>query len=357
MKILINTGLYPPEIGGPATYAVLVERELIKRGHTVRVLPFRTVRKYPTVIRHVVYFMKTIKHLLWADIVLAQDTVSVGLPSVLASKCMNKRVVVRVPGDFAWEQGVQRFCVKETIDDFQHKTYGFRVEILRRIQGWVVRHADFVITPSDYFLHLVRGWGVKDEKSERIYNGVSIPQNIIPKDFDTTAIVSAGRLVPWKGFDTLIDSLESVEANLYIAGDGSDKERLQKLADEKGVASRVHFLGSLPREELLCYIAGADLFVLPSSFESFSFQLVEAMMLSKAVVALNAGNLAEIIKNGESGILVDRKNVDDFPLVLNRLLTHEHERKRLGKNAKEYSQKFSVEKTVDELVDIFQRIV
>ncbi len=357
MKILINTGLYPPEIGGPATYAVLVEEALKSRGHYVRVLAFRAVRRYPSVVRHLFYFLKTVRLLFWADIVLAQDTVSVGLPSVIACKLMNKPIVIRVPGDFAWEQGVQRFGVKENIDDFQKKEYGFRVETLRRIQQFVVRRADFVITPSDYFLHLVRGWGVKNSKSQRIYNGVSVPKDISPKDFHKPTIISAGRLVPWKGFDLLIRSIREINADLIIIGDGEDRKRLEGLVVENGVSGKVRFAGSLPRGEVLSHIAGADLFVLPSSFESFSFQLVEAMMLGAAVVALEAGNMNEIIENGENGILIGKDKAGELSGVLNDLLGNDAARKCLGDKAREDSQKFSVQKTVDELMIIFNNVI
>lgn len=357
MKILINTGLYPPEIGGPATYAVLVEEALKERGHDVYILPFRDVRIYPSVIRHFLYFLKTIRLLRSVDIVLAQDTVSVGLPSVLACKLMNKRIVIRVPGDFAWEQGVQRFGVSEGIDDFQKTKYGFRVELLRSIQKWVVRSADFVITPSDYFLGLVRGWGVKASQSQRIYNGVSIPDGIIPKVFERPTIVSAGRLVPWKGFDILIDVVRNVPVDLIIVGEGEDRTRLESLVLQKGLKDRVQFIGALPRAELLTYISGARVFVLPSSFESFSFQLVEAMMLGCTVVALNAGNLNEIIKSRENGILIEKTEIKNLPIILNTLLNDVELSKRLGVKAKKDSQKFSINTTVSELLNVFKSLV
>lgn len=357
MKILLATGIYPPEIGGPATYAALVERELVRRGHSVFVLPFRAVRNYPSGIRHFVYFLKVAQRIFWADLILAQDTVSVGLPSVAVARLFAKPVVIRVPGDFAWEQGVQRFGVSEGIDQFQNKKYGFRVEILRFIQRRVVRWADAVITPSDYFLRLVRGWGVKDARSRTIYNGVSVPHAIVPKKFPHRTIISAGRLVPWKGFDILIKSIASIDADLLIAGRGEDMQRLEQLVVEHAVSRKVRFLGPLPREELLSYIAGADLFVLPSSFESFSFQLVEAMMLGMPVVALQAGNLSEIIKKGENGILVDKDKIDELPSILNGLLADESTRMLLGDRAREDSQKFSVEKTVDELESLFKTLV
>ena len=357
MKILIATGIYPPEIGGPATYAFLVENELKKRGHEVKVLPFRAVRKYPTIIRHIVYFLKVIKKVIWADIVLAQDTVSVGLPSLLASKITNKPIVIRVPGDFAWEQGVQRFGVKESIDDFQNKKYGFRVELLRKVQKFVVSYASFVITPSDYFKKIVSNWGVNPEKIIRIYNGVSVPENITKKTFNKDTIVTAGRFVPWKGFDLLIKNIKNIDADLFIIGDGEDKKRLQHIVSECKVTDKVFFVGKLPREELLSYIKGSSIFVLPSSFESFSFQLVEAMMLGVPVVALDAGNLNEIIKDKENGILIQKDQIDNLAVILNSLIKDKDFCNILSSKAKDDSNKYSVLNTVDELEKIFTSLI
>jgi hypothetical protein len=79
MKILLATGIYPPEIGGPATYAKLLSDELPKRGIEVDVLPFREVRKYPRGIRHGIYFLKILSRSRGVDIIFTQDAISTGL--------------------------------------------------------------------------------------------------------------------------------------------------------------------------------------------------------------------------------------------------------------------------------------
>ena len=133
MRVLIATGLYPPESGGPATYTKLLEERLpalpaqAGRGFTVSVLPFSTVRHLPKLLRHVAYFAVCWRMARRADVVYAQDTVSVGLPAALAAQCAGKKFVVRVPGDYAWEQGRQRFCVSDELDAFQAKRYGWRL--------------------------------------------------------------------------------------------------------------------------------------------------------------------------------------------------------------------------------------
>ena len=91
MKILIATGIYPPDIGGPATYSKLLFDELPKRGIKVSVLSFGEVRGYPKIIRHFIFFLKLIIRGSDCGVVLAQDPVSVGLPSLVYCKIFRKR--------------------------------------------------------------------------------------------------------------------------------------------------------------------------------------------------------------------------------------------------------------------------
>jgi len=91
MKILVATGLYPPEGGGPSTYAKALFDELPKQGVSVEVLPFSRVRKYPPVIRHMVYFFLCLKLSKEVSVIYAMDPVSVGLPASLAALFSGKK--------------------------------------------------------------------------------------------------------------------------------------------------------------------------------------------------------------------------------------------------------------------------
>ena len=359
-RIVFATGIYPPEIGGPATYAALMEAELIRRGWVVEVLPFRSVRAWPTGIRHALYAWKLWRASRGAAVVFAQDTVSVGLPAALVARLRRAPLVLRVPGEFAWGQAVQRFGVQDGIDTFQTKTYGWRVEMLRSIQRFVARSATRVIAPSQYFATLVQGWLLPDAPRVRhIYNGVALPANLRLATFDRLTIVTAARLVPWKGIDRLIRLLPSCsqEAQLLVIGDGPDRTRLEGIARDAGVEDRVKFTGQLPREELLAEVAGADLFVLASSFESFSFQLVEAMMLGKAIVAQRSGNIEEMIRSGQSGVLVEPENDEALVEAIQSLLMHPDQREALGRAAKQASATFSVQATGDALEALLREIL
>src|SRR3989338_1641940 len=118
MKLVIATPLYPPEIGGPATYSRLLEEGLPMKGIEVELVKFSEVRHLQKLIRHYVYYRRVLKAARGADAVLALDPVSVGLPAMWAAKRAKKPFVVKIVGDYAWEQGRQRFGVEAELDDF-----------------------------------------------------------------------------------------------------------------------------------------------------------------------------------------------------------------------------------------------
>ena len=118
MKVLIATGIYPPESGGPATYAKLLRDELPKYGIEVAVLAFREVRHFPKLVRHLAYAWKVFRMGRGMDAIYAQDTMSVGVPTRLANVFLRKKNIVRVPGDHVWEQGMQRYGITDTLDTF-----------------------------------------------------------------------------------------------------------------------------------------------------------------------------------------------------------------------------------------------
>jgi len=350
MKILIATGMYPPDIGGPATYSKLLSDELPKRGIVTDVLSFSTVRRLPKVVRHIVFSLKLLWHARAADVIFAQDTVSVGLPSLVSAFVLGKALMVRIPGDHAWEQSVQRFGVMDTIDDFQKKKYGFRTEYLRYIQRFVVGHSDIAIAPSKYFAVLANGWVKSQDKVIPIYNGVDLSEIVKLKSavpFTPRTIISAGRLVPWKGFAMLIVAMKKLDGwKLEIVGDGPEMSQLNDLIAKLGLESRVALLGRIDRGELIGKISQAEIFALNTSFESFSFQIVEAMAVGTPVITTRVGDLPEIITDGREGILIAPDDETGFIAAVKRISTDQSFRKGLVGAAIAKAGSFSIGATV-----------
>ncbi len=330
-----------------------------KFGHSVEVVPFAPSRKYPKVIRHINYFFRILKALQKNDLVFAQDVLSVGLPSLIAAAVLNKPLVVRVPGDYAWEQSSQRYGVKDSIDEFQNKKYSWQVELLRSLQKCVVRHAKQVVTPSDYFNRLVCGWGVKPEKVTTIYNGVSFDFEIAPiAKSSNPMIVSVGRLVPWKGFATLIKIMKDLpQWHLVIIGSGPDKDILQTLIDKENLSNRVRLLGSRKRSEVLDWCGVADVFVLNTHFESFSYQIVEAMSVGVPVISTNIGSIPELIESGREGLLFNPDDVVGMKNAIDSILTQKEIWQGRVDQAKNKVKKFDIATTSAALSELLNKVV
>ncbi|MEK7091545.1 MAG: glycosyltransferase, partial [Patescibacteria group bacterium] len=208
--ILVATGLFPPDIGGPATYSKILLEELPNRGFEVQILSFGVVRHYPKVIRHLSYLIRVWRQLATVERIYALDPVSVGWPVLLACFFRRRSYWLRVAGDYAWEQGAQRFGVETQLDEFSVSSQGYAwpVQILKKVQTLVAKRAERIIVPSHYLKKIVSNWGIAPEKITVIYNAF---ENEISQNESLSLIVdkkpilfSVGRLVPWKGFSTLI---------------------------------------------------------------------------------------------------------------------------------------------------------
>ncbi len=363
MKIVVATPLYPPEPGGPATYAKALEEGLPGKGIEVVLVKFGEVRHLPKIVRHIAYYLRVRRALKGADLVLALDPVSVGLPACLAAWTLRKPLVVKVVGDYAWEQGQQRFGVTATLDDFvQHDDAPFMVGLLREVQKGVAEYAARIIVPSEYLKGVVVAWGIPKEKITVIYNAV--PQGSVGEVPKAVAmlprplVATAGRLVPWKHVDSIIDTIavlrqQGSHVSLAIIGSGPEQAHLEAHA-KKALGAHVVFTGALPHEDLLASLASADAFVLNSSYEGLSHLLIEALALGVPTVATDVGGNPEVITHGATGLLVPAGDTDALAGALTRLLSENDLRERVARAAKESVHRFSkgtmIEHTAELLV-------
>lgn len=366
MKVVIATPLYPPEIGGPATYAKLLEDRLPGEDIEIEVVKFNDVRHLPKVIRHYVYYRRVLRAARDADMILALDPVSVGLPAMHAAKKSGKPLVLKVGGDYAWEQGQQRFGVSQTLNEFiETDKVPLLVRALRYIQARVALHATRVITPSNYLKEVVVSWGVPEHKVEVIYNAVSLDEiGSVPAEIAALPrplVVSVGRLVPWKQVDGVIDAIgevrgRGVEASLAVVGEGPEHGRLLQYAEDR-LGSKYLFTGALPHPDTLAVMKSADVLVLNSSYEGLSHLLIEAGMLGVPTIATRVGGNEEVMTHEQDGLLVQNGDGPALADALVRLLSDKHLRTYLSSNARASSMIFSVNGMVKSSVELFVSIL
>jgi len=172
------------------------------------------------------------------------------------------------------------------------------------------------------------------------------------------SVIGAGRLVHQKGFDALVRAFARVapdqpDWDLVIVGEGPLRAALLSLARELGIGDRLSLPGVVP--DLARRMASGGLFVLSSRYEGFPNVLLEAMSCGMAVVSTDCpSGPSEIVRDGHDGVLVPVDDVSAMARVMARLMADGPERSRLGGNALEVRERFSMASVMarwDHLVD------
>jgi glycosyltransferase involved in cell wall biosynthesis len=141
---------------------------------------------------------------------------------------------------------------------------------------------------------------------------------------DEFVITSAGRLVPWKGFRTLIHIVATLRdrgmpIRLEILGDGVCRKELEDCVHEYSLEKHVYFRGILSRDKMAQYIKASDVFVLNTSYEGLSHQLLEVMSLGVPIITTDVGGNLELIEDGVTGCLVPYNDTQAFIEAIEKL--------------------------------------
>ena len=208
----------------------------------------------------------------------------------------------------------------------------------------LLRYADRIVTPSDdYRRKVIEVFPEYADKTVFIHNGVDLSEfSIASQDIDSPPkeryVLSVSAYKKQKALDVLIQAMKAVaarnpEVKLILVGEGPLRGGLEALSEKLGLVDCIEFHGHKSHPEVIRLLRGCEVFVLPSRFETFGIAIVEAMACGRPVVAANAGGMPEIVRNGITGILVDKENPSQLADALNALLGDPSLRQRLGENA------------------------
>ena len=373
LSVLVVTGIFPPDIGGPATYLPLLCGEMVRRGNSVRVvtlsdLPQASAATSPFPVlrirrgRFLPWRMLLTVFLLWrhgrrTDLLFVNGLI---VEAMLANIFLGKPLVQKIVGDWAWERSTNKGWVDDRIEEFQSRRHSLRIEALKRLRSLAVRRANAVIVPSRYLARLVAGWGVSQNKIVVIHNAVESPRttpSTLPLKTQIK-IITVGRLVPWKYVDGLIEALvRCADAGLVIIGDGPERFRLEELVRSLGLSERVYFAGQRSQEETSALMSACDLFALNSSYEGFPHVVLEAMAAGLPVVATAVGGTPEIVRDGSNGVLIPPANGDRLAQAVMDLMVSVAERQRLADGAKRTARLFSCSDMVEKTTLVLESCV
>lgn len=247
-----------------------------------------------------------------------------------------------------------RYCQKKKIpfiswtDGTLHSERNINA-IQKYFRNYVISHASAYIASSAKAKEAQMFYGAPEERCHISLLTVDLEKyRQEPQGEGTGKILYVGSLIERKGVDLLMKALAGVTADfeLYLAGDGDEKEHLIELMQDLKPNSRVHFLGQLNRERLLEYYAKSDLFVLPTREDCFALVILEAMCSGLPVICSKyADGAYDLIEDGKNGLIVDPYDSKDFAKKLQMLLTDAGLGKRLGGASETALETFRFENT------------
>jgi glycosyltransferase involved in cell wall biosynthesis len=337
MNVLVVTGIWPPDVGGPASHAPALASFLLGRGHRVEVVttaqdppapqPYPVAwvsRRLPAGLRHVRSVLAIRRASVASDVVYATGMVR---RAALGALLARRPLVVKLVADEAYERARRSGLFDGTLEEFQRVSGGVRLRALRASRNRALARAAHVFCPSAYLRGIALGWGLDPGHVTVLPNPAPrLPD--LPDQAEARAalrltgplLAFAGRLTAQKDLEVALAAMASLPGvRLAVLGDGPERGRLERRATELGLDSRARFLGGGGRDDVLTLFRAADAVVLSSSWENFPHTVVEALAVGTPVVATAVGGVSEVVRDGENGLLVPPRDAGALAAALRRL--------------------------------------
>lgn len=254
MKILIASGIYPPDIGGPAQYARNLYETWKALGHEVKVAAYRWERAAPPGLRHFLYFTKILRKGWNADVILVLDTWSAAVPTMFACMLMGKKYVLRTGGDFLWETYVERTGQPVLFRNFYDTKMGFlsfKERLIHRYGGKSMRRASAMIYSTTWQKDIFeKAYGIDAKKTYIVENYCG------PKDEPVTPdgrrYLAATRELKWKNIDSLKRAFKVAEEKVKGLG-------LEDIELDTGKALYENFVERMKRSYAVTLVSLGDI--------------------------------------------------------------------------------------------------
>jgi len=357
-KIILATPIYPPEIGGPATYIKEICHRL-NNAYDITVIAYTSEKnpfpgtnlisvkkEYPLLLRLLIYTYKIWKELGKSELVYVQNAVASGLPTAIACTLRRKPFILKFVGDEAWERASQRKATEKKLEDFlKNPDKSLYTETMMAIQGFVLRRASIVTTPSAYLLDAIAktyklnkektivNYNASEDNSSKIDNSKRIPYQI----------VTVARLVVWKGVDKIIEAISLLATkfptmNLVILGDGPEMDNLKAQVAKLKLANHVTFRGMVSEHEVTQTLQTSSLFILNSTYEGLPHVVLASFGNFIPVIATNISGTNEVVKDGETGLTIEVGNITALSSAIEKIFNDSMLRERLTRNAQNLLQ-------------------
>ncbi len=375
MRIAMMTDMYTPYVSGVITYISLNQRYLEKQGHQVFVVTFgkegsdpddeRVVRSPGIpVLKHDVYF-NFVHSQRNREIVKSMDVVHVHHPFTSGSNAVF----------FGWKLGLPVVFTHHTRYDLYAKLYmpglfgKIGEEFVNSYMPSFYKQLDALMVPSASLLEVVMKYqpvcpvSIQPHGMElsMFKNTPSLDREVLGFTSQDIVLIYVGRLGPEKNLEFLLEAFTRAiqicpMTRLLIVGDGPVKNSLEDWVIKHGIGNRVIFTGMIAHMDLPPYYAAADIFVTPSTTETFGLTVVEAMAAGLPVVGIQSPGISDAVIDGETGFLT-HLDLDEYTGQLVRMIQDGNLRHAMSQKACSHSDNYAIEKAVERLEMVYQEAI
>ena len=352
MDILITVGIFPPDIGGPASFVPKIAKYLINKGHNVKIIclsdkehltykddinVIRINRNSPIIFRWLKTIVKIYSNSKKSDLIFVNG---LGTETTIANLFIRKKVIRKIVGDPVWERVYNKNLIDESFDDFQENNHGLSISLQKMIRNWSINKSNLIITPSQHLKNFIDKIGF-DKNIFVINNGVNIEQhNKVVLENNIIQLLVVSRLVSQKNIDSIIKAVKVMENEniiLNIVGDGSEINNLKLLVKKYELDKKINFIGKIENTKLNEYLKNADIFIQASNYEGLPHSILEAMNFEIPILSTDVGGCSVLLNKGERGYIIPMPVSEvEISEGIRTIINDKNEAKSKAKLAKNY---------------------
>ena len=371
----MTVGIFPPDIGGPATFVPKIAKYFQDElNYEIEILTLsdnknsninddfsvkRIDRNLPIIYRWLktiftIYKLGKNKDLIFVN--------GLGTETTIANIFLKKKIIRKIVGDPVWERAYSKAKISESFDEFQVKNYGFSISLQKKVRSFSIKKSDIVVTPSKHLKNFILNLGFKN-KIEIINNGVFIPEentNIFTNDQINITIVS--RLVSHKNIEKIIKAISDLNSpliNLNIIGDGPELNQLQKISLESNNKDNIIFHGKLNRDGIDHIFLNSDIYIQASNYEGLPHSLLEAMSYGIPVLCTPVGECKEILGNEDRGYILDLPvSKNNIKSKISQIIGEKDIANKKGERGKDFiNEKYNLTNSFNLYKNLFTRLL
>ncbi len=373
--VLIAAGIFPPDIGGPASQIKRLAISFLDRGENVSVVTYSAIFGHlldddldvtripigwPIFVRGPLYLFSLFLSSINYPNIFAQDITATGIPASIIKRLLpQKKLVIRIGGDLLWERKTESGHTALSIVGY-YLSGAHKNEKLFKIGRRVMSIADEIVVPAEFLKEIyVRYYGVPSEK-------IIVIKNVFPEIRLTSysgeavhggehTVLFAGRFLKLKNVERLIRAFcniyeEIKPARLVLIGDGPEKENYQKVINASTLKNRIVIMRTMDQEKLFSEISASNLCVCPSFSEVNSNFTLECLALGRPVLSTRNNGLS--VKLPEE-MLFSYDDQIELQNKMKALLAGRYDKQRIEEILKEEMKENSWQNLVSKYRDIF----